>query len=522
MRTPLFIRACSACSFLAILSAGYPVQAAEAVAGDDVSRARWVTVGDDGKLRYECSEKGDRIADFSHAGYGGGGVKLPNVPVRREVAPSGGDDSAVIQAALDAVASMPVTDGFRGAVLLRTGTFRCAKPLTLSQDGVVLRGSGADKGGTVIEMTGDPHVCVVIAGERLRFPKESPASTFSIADAYVPSGASSFSVKDAHGLAAGDAVLIRRLATARWIHFMGMDTLVRNGKPQTWMKNGAPLTVERTIRVIQGNRITLDVPLTDALDAQFFAPAAAVLVKTTSPKRLAQCGLESLRIVSPPPSGTLSAQNNDATSLDNCEDCWIKDVAMRDTLGNVKVGSGARRITLECIRAVHAATVAKGAGYPADFLIVGSQVLINRCSSSGDGSFYVATLNSGATLNVALNCNFQGKGGIQPHMHWSTALLVDACQLPDGRIEFINRNTSGSGHGWAIGWAVAWNCTAREYCVEQPPGAINWCIGCTGERRKATPQNGFSSHGVPVFPLSLYLAQLRERLGQTALENIGY
>jgi hypothetical protein len=149
-------------------------------------------------------------------------------------------------------------------------------------------------------------------------------------------------------------------------------------------------------------------------------------------------------------------------------------------------------------------------------------VLIDRCSSAGDGSFYVATLNTSATLNVALHCEFKGKGAIQPHMRWSTALLVDSCQLPDGRIEFINRGTAGSGHGWAMGWAVAWNSRAREYNIQQPPGSMNWCIGCIGKPRQGSSPNCFSSHRTPVLPQSLYLAQLRERLGESALKNIGY
>jgi hypothetical protein len=261
---------------------------------------------------------------------------------------------------------------------------------------------------------------------------------------------------------------------------MKMDTLVRDGKPQTWVKEGGKMTYERTILAKEGTRLTLDVPIPDAIDAQFLSPDAATVVKIEPSRRLAQCGLESLRIVSPPPSGTLTAKNNLAISLSNCEDCWVKDVDMHDALGNVTVGADARRITIKTVNAVHTATVAKGAGYPSDFTLKGSQTLIDRCSSSGDGSFYVSTMSSPANLNVALNCKFEGKGAIQPHMRWSTALLIDSCSLPDGRIEFINRGTAGSGHGWAIGWAVAWNCTAKKFVIQQPPGAMNWAIGCKG------------------------------------------
>lgn len=80
-------------------------------------------------------------------------------------------------------------------------------------------------------MTEPPHTAVTIEGERLRVPKEDPASIFPVADAYVPSGALSFSVKETKGLAAGNVIRIRRPRTATWIHFMGMDAPVRNGKP---------------------------------------------------------------------------------------------------------------------------------------------------------------------------------------------------------------------------------------------------------------------------------------------------
>ena len=43
--------------------------------------SQWVYPGTDGKLVYKTTPAGDRIMDFSHAGYLGGGVALPNVPV---------------------------------------------------------------------------------------------------------------------------------------------------------------------------------------------------------------------------------------------------------------------------------------------------------------------------------------------------------------------------------------------------------------------------------------------------------
>jgi len=489
----------------------------------EVLDRQWVALGGTGKLDYKTTPKSDRIVDFSHAGYMGGGVAIPTLPVKKEVAPSDGDDTAAIQAAIGEVSALPLVKGFRGAVLLKPGTFHYAKPITIEQDGVVLRGSGSGKDGTLIEMTGEPHTALIIEGPEVSFPKETPANTFPIADAYVPAGTLSFSVKDATGLAAGDTIRIRWPRTAKWIHFMGMDALVRDGKPQTWMKDESSMTIHRSIRSIVGNRITLDVPLTDAIDGQFLDQEPAVVLKTPSVKRLSQCGIESLQIVSPPHKGTLAAGKNISVALKGgCQDCWVGDIVMRETLNNVQVWGECRRITITGAHSFHNSTVEKGAGYPADISIRGSQVLVDRCTSHGLGGFYVATLNAAAMLNVVLHCTFEGTGSIQPHMHWSTGLLVDSCNIPDGRIDLINRHSSGSGHGWAIGWGIAWNCSVKYLQVQMPPGALNLAIGCKGEPHKTFSQEAFFSANEPVTPASLYLAQLRERLGEAAVKNIGY
>ncbi len=67
----------------------------------------------------------------------------------------------------------------------------------------------------------------------------------------------------------GEYVVPRGLATPvtpEWLHLMGMDTLVRNGKKQTWVSGN--FKTERTIVAITGKRLRLDVPLTDSYDAK--------------------------------------------------------------------------------------------------------------------------------------------------------------------------------------------------------------------------------------------------------------
>src|SRR5438067_1520314 len=145
------------------------------VIGLSAQTSSWASLGSDGRLHYATDANGNRIMDFSSAGYKGGGVALPaGVPVRATVGPSGGDDRAAIQAAIDAVSALPLdANGFRGAIQLTAGSFSVSTPptcpsnsssLTISASGVVLRGAGSGADGTIINMTGDPCLFLRING----------------------------------------------------------------------------------------------------------------------------------------------------------------------------------------------------------------------------------------------------------------------------------------------------------------------------------------------------------------------
>ena len=55
--------------------------------------------------------------DFSFTGFQGGGHAIPEVAAKLSVRPTGGDDTVLLQSAIDHVAALPLgPDGFRGAV----------------------------------------------------------------------------------------------------------------------------------------------------------------------------------------------------------------------------------------------------------------------------------------------------------------------------------------------------------------------------------------------------------------------
>lgn len=486
---------------------------------------QWVHRGDKGRLVYRVGARGDRIMDFSYAGYEGGGVNIPVVPVKQIVGPDGHRNAAAIQQAIDAVSRLPLHNGFRGTVLLEAGTYICRHTIVIRTSGVVIRGAGVKK--TIIRMAGAPHKCIAVTGG---WQPEVSAVPLAIADRYIPVGTLWLPMQHRiSGLAVGEYIVIRHPITRRYVHFMGMDRLFRNGRPEHWVSG--TISTLRRITMIRGDRIMLDAPLTDSLNPQFVNPPGATVVRCGTSGQLARVGLEHFEILSPPQHGALfGTRHNGGIQLSAVRNAWVDDVAIDNTVGAVSIGAYAQEITLNNIKVAHT-TATSGAAMPADFSVGGSCVLINHCTDRGNHLFYFVTGARATGPNVLLNCTFYGNGSIQPHQRWATGLLVDNCRVPQGGIEFINRGEMGSGHGWAIGWAVAWNCAAGFLVIQNPPGSANWAIGCTGRRRTEPmpftrqpriPMGYVGSNGKAVQPQSLYLAQLAQRLGKRAIENIGY
>ena len=490
------------------------------------TESQWVYLDPQGRLTCRRFPMGDHIMDFSAAGYMGGGVKIPVVPVKKTVSASGGDDTAVIQDAINEVSRMDLQNGFRGAVLLEPGVFNCSQTLVIRASGVVLRGSGSGTDGTTIKMTGAPHLGFSIGNDEEAGAVGKPVA---FTDPYVPSGGFCFHVSRADDFKMGDSVLINRPATPAWVRFMGMDTLVRNGKDEHWVSG--EMHTERTIKAISGNLLTLDVPLADSFDSRYLNPPGGSMVKYDPTGRPTQIGVENLRLVSPPQSVTITQAGNRALRMEGVSDAWVRDLKVENTVNSFYFGDHTSRLTIEGVDIRHALPTI-GAAKPEDFWAGGTQTLIDRCSATGDNLFYFST---GARMMgpvVVLNCNFHGNGHIQPHMRWATGLLLDNCTVPESGIDLMNRGIMGSGHGWTTGWSVAWNCTAKTFVIQRPPGSMNWAIGCRGAAetdsepgdptKTKLPEGILDSPGVPVTPASLYLAQLKERLGPAALANIGY
>lgn len=496
-------------------------------------QSQWVHPSANGRLVYSRDQNGVMIPDYSFAGYHSGGVALPSVPAQIKLFPSGADDTAAIQHAIDAISGRPLDpNGSRGAVELGPGVFHCSAALVIAASGVVLRGagSGTDHAATTIYLTGDPHVGIIIKGN---FALSTISFATNITDAYLPFGTHIVHVTDATHIHAGDLVQISKPVTAPWIEFMGMSGLERPGRDEHWI-NGI-LTVRRRVATVSGNAVAFQIALMDSYDSQFLSTERFTVQPVAVSGQVKEVGVEDLRIVAPAVSVGFHDAHTIAMKINAAADSWVRNVAMIDTTEGVRMDFNSERITLTRVDVEQRLTVTSSAK-PFDFAINGTQVLVDRAAGTGDKVTYFATEPRQQGPVVILNSVFHGDGNLEPHQRWSTGLLVDNCSVPEGGIHLINRGIMGSGHGWTIGWGVVWNSTASDFIIQQAPGTITWAMGNRGPlKRQGMPDgNGGRVHGTPlpsgliefqgkpVTPQSLYLSQLVERLGPGALKNIGY
>jgi len=495
--------------------------------------SQWVHPGGDGRLIYGRDKSGAVIPDYSFAGYRSGGVALPTIPAQVSLSPTGADDTAAIQHAIDTISGRPLdANGSRGAVQLAAGVFHCSAALTIAASGVVLRGAGGggDYEATIIKLDGEPHVGIIIKGNFALNPT-SPAT--NITDAYVPFGAHTVHVADASHLHVGDLVQISKPLTAAWIQYMGMSGLERSDRDEHWV-NGI-LNVRRRVTAVSGNAVTFQIALMDSYDSKFLSTEHFTVQPVAVSGQVEEVGVEDLRIVAPAVSVGFHDAHTIAMEINAAADTWVRNVAMIDTTEGVRMDFNSERITLTRID-VEQSKIITSSAKPFHFAINGTQVLVDRATGTGDSVTYFATEPRQQGPVVILNSVFHGDGNLEPHQRWSTGLLVDNCAVPNGGIHLLNRGTEGSGHGWAMGWGVVWNSTAGNFILQQAPGTITWAMGNRGPLKSQGMPDGkggrvhgtplpsglIESQGKPVTPQSLYLSQLAERLGPDALKNIGY
>jgi hypothetical protein len=505
------------------------------MAGADAAPpSAWVYRGPDGRLVYKTDAQGNRVPDFSNVGYRGGGVALPNVPVKATVEPMPGDATARIQAAIDQVSSLaPDASGFRGAVLVKKGSYLIDGSLYIRTSGVVLRGEGQNENGTVLIATlhpdkGTSKRSLIIVGSQAQASLNTPdednnsVSLFksnagrAITDDYVPVGAHQFHLDHVDGLKAGDTIVVKRPSTAGWIHEIGMDRIPPAAHPvEQWKPGSKDLFFTRIITAIDGNEITVQAPLMNALDKKY---GGGEVILLTQDNTIEEVGVENLRGDSKFRNDTDEDHGWIFVDLLNVRDAWVRRVtSVHFGYSCVFVHRESRAVTVTNCAGLDAISQLVG-GRRYTFALDGQLTLVEHCfSRNGRHDFVMQALAAGP--HVFFDClGVDSHADSGSHHRWSVGTLYDNIHvvIADDRKEsgaelnIRNRGNLGSGHGWSGANQVVWNCTAEGMIIEQPPTAQNWAIGCM-----AGSQSGdayWDSFGHQVQPQSLYATQLHERL----------
>lgn len=453
------------------------------------------------------SVSGDKVPDFSYCGYKASEQDIPVVAIKAVVPLVKGDATATIQAAINRVAAMPLDkDGFRGAVLLQKGTYAVEGQLKITTSGIVLRGEGA-QGQTVIRGKGiDRDGLVCFAGKNnCEVDKEK-----SILQSYVPVGARSFEVADAGEWKVGDAVMIKRPSTRDWIDALGTSEFGGGVSALGWKPGDVDLIFYRAIVAVEGNIITVDVPLTTALDAKY---GGATIARYNWPGRINNAGIENLTLVSD--FNSLNPKDEAhrwmAITFNSIEDAWVRQVSFKHFAGSaVFINETARRITVEdCISTQPVSEIGGQRRYT--FFTRGQQNLFQRCfAAAGYHDFSVGHAATGP--NAFVQCvserpfSFSGAIG-----RWASGILFDVVNVDGNAIRLGNRGQDGRGAGWSAANSFLWNCTASLIECDKPPTAQNWSYGSWSEFSGKGFWTESNNH---LTPRSFYYMQLAQRLGK--------
>lgn len=445
--------------------------------------------------------------DFSTAGYAANEKPIPAAPVRVVVAPMNGDETARIQRAIDYVASLPQdANGLRGAVLLLAGRHEVMGGLLITNSGVVLRGQGVSNA-TLVAAGLDRRSLIRVVGK----VDLNSGARVALAEE-VPAGASSLRVQTAVSLKTGEHIRITRPSTKEWIAKLGANEF-GGGEGGGWKPGSRDVAWDRVVKAVDGDRITLDAPITTALETgAYLSPISPI-------ERISQVGIESLALESTFDAGNAKDENHSwcAITMESAADAWVRQVTFKHFAGSaVALYETCQRITVQ--DCVSLAPVSEIGGYRRHtFFTMGQQTLFLRCyAEQGRHDFSVGHCAAGPNAFVQCEAH-EAMDDSGPIESWASGVLYDNVTIDGNALTLGYRPGNNAGIGWAAANSVTWNCSASVIRCWNPPGATNWSFGSWAS---------FEGDGVWrssndfMKPDSLFATQLKDCLGEAAVERL--
>ncbi|MCU0794254.1 MAG: hypothetical protein MUE42_15730, partial [Opitutaceae bacterium] len=466
------------------------------------------------KLQYTSDSEGNRIPDFSNAGYRGGDAELPVITRVVATIPAG----ASLGTINSAIAGADVSASNPGVVQLSAGTYTINGTILINKPGLVLRGAGDGRSGgsaTIIRQTSTANTTLTIdvrGGSDDSFESEVAGSRSDITTQRVTVGSRSFNVANGSLYRVGDNIIISHPKDARWINAVDPQN-----HWDAYVGNLSDIRYHRYITAISGNTLTVDAPVFNTLDR---ALAQSVVYKYNRTNTLKEVGVENLRVE----AGT---GNTDSIRFAGVENCWIKGVTVQNfyRAGVLFTHASTRSTAFDC-RAIDPSGAAAGGSWY-NFCVEEAQlILFQNCYTRTSRHAFVGNgkaLDSGI---VVLDCTMDNPvTSAEFHRYWGQAILFDRCKTinrgTSDIIRLYNRGTSGSNHGWSAAHSVIWASDAGggDFTVMKPMTAQNYAIGSLNARVDGNGINGGTGSigyvegtgQAGLHPSSLYLAQLADR-----------
>ena len=466
----------------------------------------------DDRITYLDDEQGNRILDFSYCGYKSSEQDIPDVRNTVFVSWTAGDNTARIQRAIDYVASLvPDASGFRGAVLLDQGEFSLSESLRIAASGIILRGVNKEK--TILLKKGvNRGALIYMEGT----DDLNTLDTLQVLSKYVPVNARTLEVASGTSLRKGDRVMVNRPSEKDWIASLGCDIFGGGIGALGWKEGDMDLSWDRTVTEVNGNQITLDAPLTVALNATYGTSTVTVYQWNG---RIRNCGVENMTLISDYDKRYPKDEDHCWTgiSIEDAEDCWVRRVNFKHFAGSaVIVQRTGSQITVEdCISREPVSEI--GGMRRCTFYTLGQQTLFQRCYSE-HGIHDFAAGYCAAGPNAFVQCdsyeslNFSGSIDA-----WACGLLFDVVNIDGHNLSFKNLGQDKNGAGWNTANSLFWQCTAAEIeCYTPAKDAMNRAYGCWAQFSGDGEWAQSNNH---VQPRSIFYAQLEERLQKKCAER---
>lgn len=494
-----------------------------------------------GTLEYISDAEGNKIPDFSYAGYKNSEEEIPFIPVVKTISPVQGDNLLHIQNAINEVGALPLnSEGFRGALLLNAGTYEISNTIKLNYSGVVLRGVGDGENtdsNTIIYLKTTFQRTALLAGggTSTKWNQQASGTKTNITSDTIFVGDREFNVENISPFSVGDNIIIFHPATTGWlqaINYGGTHSGESGSGPEDipWEVSAENIIYNRYIKAIDGNKITVDAPVFNTLIRN---QSQSYLYRYTRVGLLTNIGIENLRIDMETAGGFDELHGWQGIDLYLIEDSWVTDCTILHFGQSGIRTNTASRITVENCKAIDPVSLIDGERrYNFQVYTASQLILFKNCHANNGRHHYVSNGYSYTSGCVFVDCTSQGAyTSSEGHRRWSQGLLYDNVIDLDGPrpglnprlLGLYNRGYYGTSHGWAAAHSVAWNCNVAngDLIVQKPPTAQNYAIGCFGNNitgiKPPAPFNepegfieGKNTSGLN--PRSLFLAQLDERL----------